>query len=34
MRTREEKVVDGAAELVSFVSHLVDRLLSGREWNI
>jgi hypothetical protein len=34
MRTREEKVVDGAAELVSFVSHLLDRLLSGRVWNI
>jgi hypothetical protein len=34
MRTREEKVVDGAAELISFVVHSLDHLLSGRVWNI
>jgi hypothetical protein len=31
---QEEKVIDGAAELFSFGTHLLDHLLLGRVWNI
>jgi hypothetical protein len=34
MRTREKKVVDGAAEPIGFVAHALDHPLSGRIWNI
>jgi len=33
-RMREEKVVDGATQFLSFVLHALDHLLWGRLWNI